>query len=437
MHKVIHSTFLTLLFFSALVSGCKKDNRLLGVEVQPGEDELNLSHLRDLPVYAHTIASDSTISLNLSGKFIGSNEDAAAGRTDIGLYLTPGLNVTDLNFGASATLTSAEIILAINTADYVGELGSVLSWSVYPVDSVLNPSRGYFTNKKDLHDPGQLIGTGTSSYQTVNNSPVLKIPIDGIYANSILMNPQYLTNNETFRAQYKGLYVVAQKTSGEGVIFRTEVDNSLSGLYLYYKHNSDSIQSFRFPFSGSTSVKFNTVTFKPTTNLDLQLKGDTSLGASFLVLKGMGLTRLKVQLPAIKNYGDTFDISVNRAEVIFYLDQSLALGSGRYVPPSRISLLPMDSLGREIISADQLGTTNLARYDGYYDVTSRRYVFNIAKYAQEIFNGRRKNYGFYLVMASPEFPQTLRRDTYVETVVLEGSAHPQFRPVLNLSYVKL
>jgi hypothetical protein len=75
-------------------------------------------------------------------------------------------------------------------------------------------------------------------------------------------------------------------------------------------------------------------------------------------------------------------------------------------------------------------------------------VFNLAREAQLIFNGQKKNRGFYLVVANTEISLntlylkdskellTIRRDNYIERVILAGSANTALKPKFNLSYVK-
>ena len=125
------------------------------------------------------------------------------------------------------------------------------------------------------------------------------------------------------------------------------------------------------------------------------------------------------------------------------------MGSGgAYTPPPALTLLSIDSLGRETFIADLLTATDFSRYDGLYDDTYQRYVFNIAREAQLIFRGQKKNNGFYLVVAnsipglSREYVGTsrelkaLRRDTYIQRVVLAGNNNVAYKPVFNINYIK-
>src|SRR5688572_9003819 len=116
-----------------IMVSCKKDHSILGVDVQPAEDALNAETLNGLKVTAHTIFSDSVASFNDRYKYFGSNNDPVFGKTDVGLYFKTVLDVSNQNFG-SATLSSAEIILAVDGLKYLGDSKATLACSVYRVD---------------------------------------------------------------------------------------------------------------------------------------------------------------------------------------------------------------------------------------------------------------------------------------------------------------
>jgi hypothetical protein len=447
--KTLKKITLPLLLAVLLVT-CKKDHNVLGVDVQPSDDALNAEYVDAIPVTGHTIRYDSIPSFGDRNKYIGSNNDPYFGRADIGLYLNATMSVTSFDFGAGAILSSAEIILAVNIPASAGDVNTSLTYSVYPLDRALTPSTIYYTSNNRLHSSTPLPTFSTKTYTIMNGKQVLRIPVDAAYANALLHDTPSLTSNEAFQAKYKGFYITTSLGSGsEGVIYKVDLEDDISGFYLHYRKDNTSTDTtdFKFIFSGSTAVKYNTVAYNPSTAIASQLQ-DTTLGGQNLFLKGMGLTRLKIQIPFLKNYSDSVTVAVNRAELILYADPSIS-GTGYYVVPPSLTLLAMDSLGREIFIKDESNATDFVRYDGNYNSEKKGYVFNIAREAQLIFRGQKKNYGFYVVVAgtNPALKAVyngnskdllpLRRDNYVERVVLAGSGQLSLRPRLNLSYIKL
>lgn len=433
--KIIIATLIVAVFFS-----CKKDNKILGTEVQPANDVLNGSFDNSAKVYVHTKRFDSTGSFNTGVKFLGANNDPDFGSTNIGLYLNANFSVSDLNFGTGWVTESAEIILAVDLPGSSGDVGSTLSYSVYLTDSVLVPTRAYYTSNTRLHRESGLNKTSTADTSVYKATNVIRIPVDTALATLIMRNPQYLTNNNTFQNQYKAFYIkCAVSSDKEGVVYRCLLDDAMSGFYLRYKKGGVS-EEFRFSFSGSSASRFNTVKYDYSAAnpfLKSQLQGDTLSGSENIYLKGMGLMKVRVYIPSLKNYSDSFKVAVNRAEVVFNIDRNY-LSNGKklkYLPPIRIALLPVDSLGRENYSPDQLSTTNLGRYDGGYDSDNERYVFNIARYVQEVLSGKKKNYGFYLILADPTPLLAPYRDHSNERVAFYGSGKT-LKPTFSLSYIK-
>ncbi|MBL7933514.1 MAG: DUF4270 family protein [Bacteroidia bacterium] len=443
--KIINS--LVLICAVLFIAACKKDHSVLDTGTQPGNDELNAEQLMDLPITAHTIFGDSIVSFKERYKFLGSNSDPVFGKTDVGLYTNMSLSFANKTF-PSATLTTAEIVLAYDASTFVGDPTTQLTCSVYPVKNSLDTSAYYSTNDR-MHETTPIFISPATKTVASNGQAILKIDFDKTYASNLMLDTTSLKSNDSFREKYKGFYITASSNGGEGIIYKVDLENDLSGFYVYYKDSpSDSISYFKFPFSGSKTTNYNTIKYSPAQNL-VNAVQDSTQGGNNLYLKGFGSTKLKIQIPFLKNMSDSFYISVNRAEVVFYQDPSLGGASGVYEEPPQLSLLLMDSLGKEKFTADNLTGTAFSKYGGSYDSDNKRYVFNIASEVQAILSGKKKNRGFYLVVArtfvgiKEEYNNNakeiflLRRDNYAERVILAGYNNPSLKPRLNLSFVKL
>lgn len=433
----IFSIFLLLAFAS-----CKKDSRRLGNEVLPDSDVLNATSAKDFPVLAYCKPYDSIVSVNTDAKFLGVNNDGTTGKLEVGLCLNANLIVTNVDFGANAELISANIILAVNDLNILGTKNSVLSFSVFTLDSVLSTSRAYYSTNRRLVS-SQLVGSAVTTFSFIEGKTALVIPIDKAYAEGIMKNTAALTGHDDFKQIYKGFYIQAATTTDAGVIYKCDLGSDISGLKFQYRSapTSTTTLDFRFTFSGGTAVRFNTARFTPVADLKAQFNGDTAAGAAGIYLKGMGGSKAKVQIPFLKNYSDTFKVAINRAEVIFYLDDvylsslsSNTLTTYRTAP--RLTLLALDSLGRETLTLDQRSSAYISRYDGTYDSNKHRYVFNIPLHAQAILSGKRKNYGFVLVLADPDPLLVAFRDQNVEGIKIQGS-NGLSKPVFQMDYIRL
>ena len=431
----------------------------MGVDVQPSGDALNGSYNTTTPVYAYTEKYDSFAIINDRYKYLGFNNDPYFGTNDVGLYVVPNISngETQLSFGDDAQLTSSEIILTVYNlgSSFSGDSAANVNYSVFPVVRDIDPTVVYYSDNDHFHSTHALLGSFTGRYTNFLGRLVLRIPINPDYARAILNNPQYLVDNTTFQSTYKGFYIKCGITSGQGIVTQFDLEDDVSGFYLYYQNGNPSAtkndKSYKFLFGGANPIRFNTMKQDfQTANTLLQqqvLNHDTTKGDNNLFLKGMGVTKARVYIPNIKSYSDSFVVAVNRAEVVFNLDPSVSLTG--YNPPPKMVLLPTDSVGREIYALDEMNVTDAARYDGTYDVDNKRYVFNIARHVQAILLGKRKNCGFVLAVANADNLLTynpvyngsskdlflVRRDNYVERVVLMGRASVSLKPVLNLSYI--
>jgi len=435
--------------FILFLIGCKKDHSILGVDVQPSVDDLNAEHINGLPVTAHTLPYDSIASFDTQYKFIGSNNDPYFGRTDIGIYLNTNIDRT-LDFGVNSRITSAEIILAVDPLAFAGDKFASLTYSVFALHDNLNIDSLYYTTDA-RHHYATPISVYTTSFTVADNAQaIISIKIDSTYAEGLLHDIPNLTDNATFQAKYKGYYIAASlQNNEEGIIYTANLDDDLSGLHLHYRtgpSTSDSLINQKFSFTGSTATRYNTVKFSPIQTLKNQFQ-DSILGATNLYLKGMGMTKLKVQIPFLVNHSDSFKIAVNRAELVLNIDPGF-VSAGRYLTPPKLLLLSIDSIGRESYAQDLLSSTDYSRFDGAYDEANNRYVFNLAREAQLIFSGKKKNRGFYVVMANADVGltydyigdgkqlKTVRRDLNYERVIFAGSSNATLKPQFNLNYIR-
>jgi hypothetical protein len=441
-----------LLALLALLASCKKDHTILGTDVQPPSDAVKALFSDTATIYAHTVRYDSIPSFNDRYKFLGSNQDPFFGRTDAGLYVNMNLpnNITDVSF-PNKTLISSEIILEVAELEFLGDNTTPMSYSVFAMSHTLDLNAVYYSNQNSFQNTQQLLGTFTGTPTILNDKLVLRIPINDNFARGLMENSAYLANNSVFQNEYKGFYITSSGTplnpvSSQGNIYKFDTDDDLSGFYIYYQDGTPSPTrqntSFRFTFSGTEAVRYNTIDYQPASGgfaaLTRQIVDkDTTAGKQYLFLKGLGGTRVKLFIPGLKNYADSFSIAVNRAELFLPVDPSFSVTNAQYSVPPRLALLPIGSDSKESFAIDELTADNLTRYDGTYNSDKNAYVFNIARHVQAILRGQRTNFGFYVVIANPDPIYTSRRDTYLERVVLCGTKNSINRPKFTLSYEKL
>jgi hypothetical protein len=429
-----------------VLSSCKKDKDILPYNVKDDADLLGAEFTDTITMEAHTVGVDSVVSFNDGTKFLGSNQDPVFGRTDVSLYTKFSIKEIGVSF-PNANLVSSEIVLAVKSIDFVGDFLTPLTYQVFEMNQNVPADQTYYSYPKNWYNANGMIANRTCTFDIINGTYVVRLPVNSTYAAAILNSPQFLLDNTTFQNTYKGFYITCKSSnlnpiSAQGAITRIDLDNALSGFYLYYQEGaisaSKETKSYRFPFNGDQVRRFNEFVQTPVNGahnlLTQQLAGDTTKGSQALFAQGLGGARIKFHVPFLMNFVKDHKISVNQAEIRFKVDQGINGADGNYVPSSKLAIFAMDSTGHELFTYDQLNSVDFARYGGYYDPDNHEYVFNISRDVQTILNGKKKNYGFYLVVGDGDRSYAIRRDDRAERVVIGGLASSLYKPVFKLTY---
>lgn len=448
MSQFFKYSFITL-FIIGLISCKKKSDSTLGTDVQDEADALFTTVSDTSTIQMHTVKYDSIRSYQDQFKYLGSNQDPVFGRTNASIFTNLSLpnSVSNISFGDDAVLDSSELILTF-TQSFVGDSTTPLHYQVYQLTQTTEKTKAYYThhalpfNSSPLSDVTRRISK-TSGFYTI------RLPLNSTYAAAILNNPQYLLDNTTFQSIYKGFYITTKNTpltpSAQGALMKIDLDNPVSGVYLYYHNGSPSSlkepKVYRLPFSGSDAARFNNIQYDYSSGANSLLvdqldKSDTTKGKQNIFIKGVGGSKSVIRIPFLKNYADSCPIGVNRAELIFKLDQSFLSTVGNYEPPNQISMVACDSKGQEIYIKDQYYTTDVIRFGGAYDPINKQYVFNLSRHFQDIMTNKIDNYGFYLVVADADRFSVPRRDSKAERAIFGGINNALYKPTFKLTYIR-
>lgn len=443
------------LFFLSLIIifSCKKknDDSVLGLDVQPENDLVGVTITDSVSLNMHTLKVDSVKSYNDQYKYLGSNQDPIFGRTDASIYTNFSIsnNLTNVSFGTNPVLDSSEIVIRF-LGEALGDTSSALTYDVYVLNDKLSSSTSYYTNST-ISKSFSKISTLTGKLKTRGSNVCLILPLDENLAQYILQTNSNLTNNTAFQNAYKGFYITTSNSAlgapGSGAIRRFDLDDNLSGVNIYY-HDGNSVsskgQSFQFTFRGIDALRFNNIKHNYSSGASLNLfdqitgsgTSDTLKGNSNVYLNSFGGTRIKINLPYLKNFTDSQKVSISRAELIIKIDEFVSPYNINYGYPSSLALIASGSDGTEELVYDQLETTDFVKYGGNYDATNKQYVFNIARQIQKILTGSIANYGFYLVNSLPNRSYVIRRDNRLQRVVFGGKNNINCKPIFKVTYVK-
>lgn len=439
------------IFFLSIVLlfSCKKknDDSVLGLDVQPENDLVGITISDTSSIYMHTQQVDSVRTYNDQYKFLGSTQDPVFGRTDAGIYTNISIknNLTNVSFGTNPIIDKAELVIRFSDGQFIGDTTTDLNYQVYLMNGKLSSSLLYHTAQTIPHSTS-LLNSGAGKFEKRDGILCLVIPIDNNFGQYILQTTSDLTNNTAFQNAYKGFYITTSNSTlggpGSGAIIRYELDDELSGLNLYY-HDGNSPSSkgevFQFTFKGTDALRINNFKHNysaASISLYDQLTSDTTKGNNTIFLNSFGGTRAKVYFPYLKNFSDSNNVAINRAELIIKVDELTAPYFSNYGYPSNLALIACSSDGKEEMVWDQVETTDFIKYGGNYDATNKRYVFNIARQMQKIVTNKITNYGFYLVNATPNPSSVVRRDNRLNRVVLGGRNNTTYKAEFKVTYIK-
>ncbi|MCX7728569.1 MAG: DUF4270 domain-containing protein [Bacteroidia bacterium] len=440
----------SLMFFVFLFFACKKNvNKTLVDNTLPDSDILHAMYQDTFSFILKTQKTDSIRIYNDGFKFIGSNQDPVFGRTDADLYTHFSLpnNITNVAFPSDAVVDSAKIILVF-TENFVGDTTTPLRYQVYRMTEDMSTSENYYSNKNFAYQIIPLADVlikpkKMSSYKTI------QIPVFKGFAQSIISNPQYLINNSILQTTYKGFYIttknsVLNASSLQGALMKIDLANSVSGFYVYYHTgNPPALKEskvYQFTFNNNYSVRHNYFHYNYSSGANVylynQLTGNNTSASQNVFVKGLNGTRVLVDIPALNNLPKLGNFSINRAEVVFKVDNSFISNSTFYTPPPAMSLLALDSAGNEMFTLDQYySSTSFVGYGG--NLNNLEYKFNISRYVQHILSGKQKYYGLALVATDPKVTLTFRKDFFAARVVIGGYKHPTLKPLLKLYYTPI
>ena len=173
-----------------------------------------------------------------------------------------------------------------------------------------------------------------------------------------------------------------------------DATNANSRVTLYY---NDSL-SYYFSITPDGCARFAHFDHDYTSAAEIvsQLNTANTIQKDKVFAQPMAGVRTKITMPYIKDFFINKKISINKAELILPVDPSSIAGADSiYSAPPKLVVTIADSLLGPVIMPDYFeGTTY---FGGDYDAVNKVYKFNIARYIQQVLNGKKANQGLYII----------------------------------------
>jgi hypothetical protein len=486
LNRTFNLLFLVVLIVSAcVISSCRQQNEI-GLNTQPGTDQLKTLFCDTSTVRSYVIPDDSLQTNENFLIMIGSYVDPVFGKTAASLYaqlslqneaeldLSGGQGFGVVNYGLvldSAVMCLEYTTTATDGRKYYGNLDPQ-TFNVYALapgvamvpDSPYYAGRTFPTgillgSKTFVPSPDSNTTLGSASYH-INNFPPytlvypphvrIKLNTKWVQDNIISQNNGVnLSTSTLFHNYFPGVYITADNShpaqgNGKGAIFYFDPHGGNTGLTLYYRRNQGAGQVvgigdtliYTFPINGNSAYfnhyNHNNYSQTPiasslnTNSVQYLVTQNPALDQKTIYLQSMGGVRTLITLPYLMNWKSNGMIAVNQAQFIFHVDASTVTPA--YNANPNIYLVAVDSSYRTYYFPIDYSDNNSLYGGGYNSITSE-YTFNITRHIQQLLTGARKYYGFYLLAGGTT--------VNAQRVILSGATKNNNNLRFRLSYTPL
>lgn len=402
---------------------------IIGLDVQPPSDQINVKYVDSLTVNAYTVREDSVRSDNTLYFLLGTLNDPYFGKSQASFCSQINLPSSNIIFPDNITVDS--MILSLVVRGYYGNDKYInpIHIRVYEISDELFPDSIYYSNQ--TVQKKALIG---SKYCEVNVNdsvfvdgaklpPHVRIPLDKNLAKKFVEDAAngYLANNSVFTEYFRGILVEALPTGIGGTLYYFDLLSTVSKMTIYY-HTPEQTANFSFLINDKCA-RFNMYSHDYTSaSNDFQNQlSHPGLPSEKLYLQSRGGTKINITFPTIRNLIDPNNILVNKAELIFKIDET-DFTNNIYPVPARLTMVKYNEQGNYVFIADQ----NSQNFGGSYDKTRKEFKFNIPLHIQSILKENTEDYGIALVVSGAS--------TRGDRVILHGMLNDELKPRLRLTY---
>lgn len=391
-------TFLTLFLFSC------QDPDLVGLDVQPQGDKMDVIFLDSCSIKSITLKEDSLQSDETSFNLLGSISDPIFGITTAGFYSQFRLPTSNVIFN-SPTLDSITVSLAYN--GFYGDTTTPLHIKIYEIAENISKDASYYSSHSFLLKPVPLADVWIAPrphdsilVNGINTAPRMNIRLDNSLGQRFLdaSGSSYLADNLNFLEFFKGLYFTAEQSSviGSIVYFDLLSASGLSKMTLNYNDsleynflintNCARVNKYSHNYSSAVIPLTQQIVSSPT----------TTFGDSVVFIQALAGLKTKIIFPYLLNLKNIGALAISKAELTFNIE-TIGTSNDQFTPPLKLALSAIDDNGRPSFLTDQ--SEGDTYFGGTYDANNFVYKFNISRYIQQVLSGSKKDNGLYLMVS--------------------------------------
>lgn len=450
--------FILPLSVSLCLASCNESS-VVGLDVQPENDLLNVGYQDSTTIYTRTLNGDSLITdetlissgIGLIGKYI----DPVFGTATASMYTQVRLpsNIGPTTFGTAPVCDSIVLSLVYDGPVYGKQDRKNQTLNVYQISESMTTSTVYYSNQtlntfgSDLTEDDGFVfkPSPLDSVQVFDNptkpelKPQILARLDQAFGQLLLNNQStgYLADNTAFQNFFKGIYITTENTTGlaseEGNIIHFRMGESKITLY-YHNSTSGTATSLKYDLSLGSVARFNHFKHDYTvagvdTSLAAQVGSSGAPQNATVFVQGMSGAKTKITFPHLMNWVDNGLIGINKAELVISVDTNLLdlYRLDTFAAPSALVIFGINDDGTTYAIPDAFeGATY---FGGTLNSGTVEYRFNIARYIQQVLDGDRNNNGLYLLASNGA--------VNANRVVIAGASSTTRPMKLNITYTKL
>lgn len=434
------------------------ESSVVGLDVQPENDLLNVGYSDTTTIFTRTYDGDSLNtdeSLITTGiGLIGIYRDPVFGTSSASMYTQVRIptNITSTTFGTAPVCDSVILSLVYEGPIYGKVYRKEQKLSVYQLSEDIIQSSVYYSNQTIAKYPSDI--TKNNGYifkpnsndsitviiaDTVKLKPQERIPLDNSWGQTILNNQGtgLIADNTSFQNFMKGLYITTENTFGlhnnEGNIAHFKMGESKITLY-YHNSNATNNDSLFYDMPLGSVARFNHFEHDYSTgSIDTALSNQINAASvatenPTVFVQGMAGVKTKITFPHLMKWVDKGLIAINKAELVISVDTTVSTYMlDTFAAPSAFVLYGINDDGTNYAIPDAFEGSSY--YGGTYNSGTVQYRYNIARYVQQVLDGDRKNNGLYIL--------TSNGANLANRAVIAGG-NSATRPMkLNITYTKL
>lgn len=442
--------FLCVLCVSLSTLQSCNDASILGANILPDDENLEVAFLDDIELKATTVRKDSVRVYDPDPSFqpgryiIGRVEDPVFGISTSNIYSQFELLTTNPDF-SNAVLDSVVLVVAYSTGGHYGDLTKPYTLKVKEVSEYMNPELEYYSHQtfstyNSILGQKTFVPNVTDSVEVsgVMLAPHIRIPIDNALGNRLFTaaDTTVFDNDDLFTNYFYGLELEGSLNDNKAILGLELLDN-ISQLVFYYKEDTtQQVFALRAKSGSTKTMHFNHTYDKGIYASINPFVNNSTLGDSLVFLQAMEGYDVEIEMPSIM---DLSNIIVNKAELVVSVAQNA--NSSVFPLPEQLILSRESEDGTDPILIEDV-TVSLNRTSSFAGLfggqpeenstsgeTIMEYHMNISGFLQDVLSGKIENSKLYLSIY-PKPDQASR-------LILGGAKHSKYKMKINLTYTKL